>query len=140
VVKGLSSEEKVEVAHEAVRGLATQDKGAVANTMLQSLPAGATDARKDVAKEALQSLPAQDQADIAESLGQGPDQQVTNKIWLTVIRSFCIVFILAAIMLFVSVYMGLDNTQLVLTVFTTVTGVLAGFISGRASSTRRPSG
>jgi VIT1/CCC1 family predicted Fe2+/Mn2+ transporter len=136
-VRSLSPAAKKEVAHEAVRGLSTEAKKDVANQVLQSLPAGATAARKDLAKDALESLPAPDQADVTDPFAGPIDQKVTNTIWLLVIWAFCIVFVLAALMLFVSVFMGLDNTQIVLTVFTTVTGVLAGFISGRASTPRR---
>jgi VIT1/CCC1 family predicted Fe2+/Mn2+ transporter len=136
-VKSLPAETEREVAHEAVRGLSTEAKKDVANQVLQALPAGATAARKDLAKEALESLPAPDQADVTDPFAGPIDQKVTNTIWLLVIWAFCIVFVLAALMLFVSVFMGLDNTQIVLTVFTTVTGVLAGFISGRASTPRR---
>jgi len=134
-----SRTEQVEITPEAVRDLSAEDKKGVANEVLRTLPAGATEVRKDVAREALESLSAQDQMTVAGSLLQGPTQQVSNTIWLIVIWAFSIVFVLAAFMLFVSVYMGLDDTQIVLTVFTTVTGVLAGFISGRASA-RGPTG
>ena len=65
-----------------------------------------------------------------------PTQDVTNKIWLIVVWTFSIVFAVTAFGFIVAVFVGPKNIQLLLTVVTTVAGILAGFISGRSSTSR----
>jgi hypothetical protein len=68
-----------------------------------------------------------------------PDQTMTNDIWRWIVRTFAIVLIgatgalIAAV--FISFWRKVDTAmiQIVLTVFTTTAGILAGFVSGRMS-------
>jgi hypothetical protein len=67
---------------------------------------------------------------------------VTNKIWLWIVMTFALVLASATLALvgavFVSFWRKVDAAmvQMLLTVFTTVAGILAGFVSGRASTGR----
>ena len=61
---------------------------------------------------------------------------VSDRIWQWVVGAFAIVFIGGSGTLVASVFfLEVAQIQVLLTVFTTVAGILAGFISGRASST-----
>jgi hypothetical protein len=68
-----------------------------------------------------------------------PDQAMTNDIWRWIVRTFAIVLVGAMVALvgavFVSFWHKVDTAmiQIVLTVFTTTAGILAGFVSGRMS-------
>jgi hypothetical protein len=126
-VKDLSDEAKTAVASEAVRALSSDAKREVAATAVQTL---STEDKKDIAMRTVQELPPEVRQDVAGN----PHQRVTDTIWLTVVRAFAIVLVLSAGMLFVSAYLRLPDIQVVLTVFTTIAGILAGFISGRSSA------
>ena len=108
---------------------------------LQSLPEDSKEsaqARKDIATAAIQGLSSKDQAAIARQL-QTPSQLVTNRIWQWIVAAFAIVFVGGTGALIVGVFINPDQLQILVTVFTTVAGILAGFISGRASSSESPS-
>ncbi len=98
--------------------------------------AGAATKRK-VADAALRTLPAADQEELAQRFL--PDQPITNEIWMTIVRTFAVVLLCATLALvgavFVSMFREVDAAlvQILLTAFTTVAGMLAGFISGRTS-------
>jgi hypothetical protein len=71
---------------------------------------------------------------------------VTNDIWRWIVRTFAFVLagataaLVAAV--FVSFWREIDTTlaQMLLTIFTTTAGILAGFVSGRASTARTQRG
>jgi hypothetical protein len=66
---------------------------------------------------------------------QGPTQKVSDRIWQWVVGAFAVVFVGASGTLVASVFfLAVEQIQVLLTVFTTVAGILAGFISGRASA------
>jgi hypothetical protein len=71
-----------------------------------------------------------------------PDQSVTNDIWRWIVRTFAVVLVGATAALIaaviVSFWRKVDPAmiQIILTVFTTTAGILAGFVSGRASAQR----
>jgi hypothetical protein len=136
--------QKRQTAHEAIQALPpedTQAKKDIATTALQNLPEHSNEAsraRKDVATTAIQGLSSKDQADIARLL-QAPSQQVTNRIWQWIVAAFSIVFVVGTGALVVGVFINPEQLQILVTVFTTVAGILAGFISGRASSSESPS-
>lgn len=93
-----------------------------------------TSDKKDIATKAFQDLSPKDRQDVAGN----PTQQVTDKIWLTIVRTFSAVLFASAIgLLYVSIWppQGESNpTQVMLPVFTSIAGILAGFIGGRAST------
>jgi hypothetical protein len=96
------------------------------------------DTRKSVALEVGRSLTSEDQRDVASSLL--PSQGVINRIWLIIVGTFAVVFVVSAFTLCGAVLWGVStNIQTLLTVVTTIAGILAGFISGRASTGETPS-
>jgi hypothetical protein len=68
-----------------------------------------------------------------------PDQTMTNDIWRWIVRTFSFVLVGATAALIVAVIASFWRTvdpamiQIILTVFTTTAGILAGFVSGRMS-------
>jgi len=75
------------------------------------------------------------QAQISEVPTLLPTQRVTDRIWQIIVWAFAIVFVLNSLALILAVFrLEPEHVQILLTVFTTVAGILAGFISGRASS------
>ncbi len=110
---------------------ATEVRRDIATEAMRTLP---SEARKDVAAEAVRSLRPEDREDMVRVLL--PDQRVANRIWRIVVWAFAAVFVMSSAALIVAVFLGPEDIQLLLTVVTTVAGVLAGFISGRSSSGR----
>ncbi|MBK8616997.1 MAG: hypothetical protein IPN96_07760 [Anaerolineales bacterium] len=62
-----------------------------------------------------------------------PTSKITNSIWIIVISSFAAVMVFAALGLIVSMFLppaaGGTSGQLILTVFTTVVGFMAGLFT-----------
>jgi uncharacterized protein YjbI with pentapeptide repeats len=79
--------------------------------------------------------------EMVKRVGLGPpSSRMTDRIWLMIVGSFATVFVLSAVALMVGVLLDRGTElQILLTVVTTVAGVLAGFISGRASTGENPS-
>lgn len=127
----LSTEAKKEVVTEAAQALPSEVKRDFVNKAVQTLP---TEDKKDVAIRAFQDLPAKDQQQIAGN----PSQRVTDQIWLMIVGAFTLVLLASALaLLYVAIWPppGESNpTQVMLPVFTSIAGILAGFISGRASA------
>lgn len=134
VVKNASLDSRKAAAAEAVNSAADRNKKDVAAEAVHALP---TEVKKDMLTDAAQSLSRKDREEVAECLGS-PDQQATNRIWQMIVGAFAIVFVGSSIALIAAVFFGPKDIQLLLTVVTTVAGILAGFISGRASSGRPP--
>jgi hypothetical protein len=93
--------------------------------------------RRDVAISAVQTLPEAEKQQVRQAAGD-PSQQVTDRIWMVVVGTFAaVLFISALALLYVAVWPpkgGSDSTQVLLPRFTSIAGILAGFISGRASA------
>jgi CHASE3 domain sensor protein len=133
-VKRTTLDARKAAAAEAVNSAADRNKKDVAAEAVQALP---EDAKKAMLTKAAQSLGRKDQEEVAECLGS-PDQKATNRIWQMIVAAFAVVFVGSSIALIVAVFFGPEDIQLLLTVVTTVAGILAGFVSGRASSGMRP--
>jgi hypothetical protein len=133
-IADLDGQGKEELAATAVQQAHRQDKKQVAAAAVQAVP---DEDKKDLVAAAARSLPAEDQRELARSLV--PDQRITNEVWLTIVKTFAGVLIAATLALigavFVSSFRAVDAAmvQILLTIFTTVAGILAGFISGRTS-------
>jgi type IV secretory pathway VirB2 component (pilin) len=112
---------------------AVEAKRNIALTVLRSLDSRT---QKDVVRE-LQLLPAEQRKAIANSLM--PTQPVTDWIWKVTVGVFASVLVLATLALCAGALWFKGDVQTLLTVVTTVAGILAGFISGRASSGGTPS-
>ena len=68
-----------------------------------------------------------------------PTQPVTDRIWQIIVWAFAIVLVGVVVALIAAIFwldtvQQAEHIQILLTVFTTAAGILAGFISGRASS------
>ena len=129
--------EKQEIATTAVQALRPEDveaKKDVATAALQTLGTNAVGAKQEIAVAAMQSLPPKAQEDLLDQL-QGPSRKVSDRIWQWIVAAFAIVFVGGTGSLVAAVFLlESEQIQVLLTVFTTVAGILAGFISGRASS------
>jgi hypothetical protein len=131
---------KKDIANTALQTLgsnAVDAKTEVATTALQTLGSNAVDAKKEIATTALQMLPPDKQQEVIGQI-QGPTQKVSDRIWQWIVGAFAIVFVGGSGTLVASVFfLDVAQIQVLLTVFTTVAGILAGFISGRASASER---
>ncbi len=124
----------IEADTSAVRRLGSDHPTTLVKTLQDMDP----DTRKSVALEVGRSLTSEDQRDVASSLL--PSQGVINRIWLIIVGTFAVVFLVTAFTLCGAVLWGVSTgTQTLLTVVTTIAGILAGFISGRASTGETPS-
>jgi hypothetical protein len=128
-VRALSPEAKRDVAAEAVQALPLKTKKEIANETMAALP---PEARKDAAAEAMNTLSSKDQEDLARRMLPSPG--VADRIWQIIVWAFAVVFVLSAIAFFVAALWRAENIELLLTVVTTIAGILAGFISGRSST------
>src|ERR687893_186733 len=116
-----------------ITNLSPEAKQSVATETIQALP---PEEKENVAAEMARALSPEDQADLVGRL-QGPTQQITNQICQIIVRTFAIVLVLSVGALIVAAFWterAGTNIQILLTVVTTVAGILAGFVSGRASS------
>src|SRR5215211_5463950 len=129
----LPSDEEIEVAAETTRELPPDVKREIALEVLRSLD---LQTQKDIVTE-LQLLPAEQRRAIANSLM--PTQPVTDWIWKVTVGVFASVFVLATLALCAGALWFKGDVQTLLTVVSTVAGILAGFISGRASTGGTPS-
>jgi ribosomal protein L29 len=133
------AEAKKDIATVALQTLApntpeaNKAKKDIATAALQTLPPDAAEARKDIATAAMRDLSAADQTAVLRQV-QGPSQEVANRIWQWIVAAFAIAFVGGTGALVVGVFVDAAQIQILVTVFTTVAGILAGFISGRASS------
>jgi type IV secretory pathway VirB2 component (pilin) len=125
---------RMEAATSAAKRLGDDHRTTLVKSLLDMDP----DTRKSVALEVGRSLASEDQRDVASSLL--PSQGVMNRIWLIIVGTFAVVFLVTAFTLCGAVLWGVStDTQTLLTVVTTIAGILAGFISGRASTGETPS-
>jgi len=128
----------VEGVQRHIVNLTPDAKKEVATTAVQTLGGNAVDAKKEIATTALQTLSPEAQDEVIGQV-QGPTQKISDRIWQWVVGAFAIVFIGGSGTLIASVFfLQVEQVQVLLTVFTTVAGILAGFISGRASASSGP--
>ena len=102
----------------------------------EAVSSASPEKKKDVAREAVEQLTPQQQKEVANWFQ--PSQAVTDEVWLTVVGAFKWVLWGATVALAAAVGVALfrevdqAHIQILLTVFTTVAGIFAGFISGKA--------
>jgi hypothetical protein len=128
---------KAGVVTTAMKTLPDATKTSVATTMMQELPDAV---QADATAAAVRALPEDAQGELIQRFA--PDQAMTNDIWRWIVRTFAFVLGGATVALmfavFVSFWREIDTAlvQMLLTIFTTTAGILAGFVSGRASTAR----
>ena len=126
---GEKREDIAQVIHEAP--LDTR-KAAVREAVNSASPEN----KKDVAKQALEGLPSSEQQELAMQLVPSPG--TVDQVWLMVVETFRWVLWGSALALVAAIGVALFRevdaayVQILLTVFTTVAGIFAGFISGKA--------
>ena len=132
---------KASVVASAMKDAGEAARSNIATSMIKDLPVSAQAA---ATAEAVRALPGDAQDEVIQRFT--PDQNVTNDIWRWIVKTFALVLIGATVALMaaviVSFWQEVDQAhmQMLLTVFTTTAGILAGFVSGRASTTRSPRG
>jgi len=139
----VGEEAKQEVITKAVRAASPEAKKVAAAEAVSTAP----DVNKqDVAVEAIKSLPTDEaREEVASQFLPPPTQPVTDEIWLTVVSTFkwvlwgATVALVAAIGVALFRKVDIAYIQILLTVFTTVAGVFAGFITGQFAG-RSPGG
>ncbi len=128
-VRVLSPEAKRDVAAEAVQALPRETKKEVTAEAVLGL---SPEAKKDVTAQAISTLSSEDREDLAQRMQ--PSQFVADRLWLIIVWAFSGVFVLSTLAFFLAALWRPDNIELLLTVVTTIAGILAGFISGRSSA------
>src|SRR5215211_2697045 len=134
-MRAVPDEGKKDVASAAMRAVSDEAKEDVVATAVH---AAQDDAKADVVDAAVRTLSAGDQEELGGRLL--PDQLVTNRIWLWIVKTFAFVLGGATVALVAAIFVSFFHTvntalvQILLTVLTTVAGILAGFISGRTSA------
>ena len=136
-VKVVPEAKKGAIAAAAVNAAPVENKADVATAAVDAVP----DARKaDTLTSAIRNAPQHVTQQVADRLM--PDQVITNKIWFGIVVTFALVLGGTTLGLVGAVFIGFwrkvdaANVQILLTVFTTSAGILAGFISGRASTSK----
>ena len=136
VVEGVPDANKAEVVAAAVQAAPDANKADVAASAMTAVP---DSSKVDAISAALRAAPAAVGNQLIDRLM--PDQTVTNKIWQWIVVTFAVVLVGTMLALIAAIFVGFWRktdaamVQILLTVFTTSAGILAGFISGRASST-----
>ena len=136
-IQDMADPETAGVLSTALKDLGDEETAEVVTSGLRSLTDNAT---ADVVASAMQTLPDDHKAEVLDRFA--PDQAMTNDIWRWIVRTFAIVLVAATLALttavLISFWQPVDAAmmQMLLTIFTTTAGILAGFVSGRASSAR----
>jgi hypothetical protein len=136
-VQALPDATKASVAAAAMNALPDVAKASVATTIMQELPDAA---QADATVAAVRALPDDAKGELIQRFA--PDQAVTNDIWRWIVMTFAFVLGCATVALMAAVLVSFWHkvdialVQMLLTIFTTTAGILAGFVSGRASTTR----
>jgi hypothetical protein len=114
----------------AVHAAPQGSKVGVARAAMEAVP---DEEKTDVARVAFGALDPKERDELLE-----PDQKVTNYIWKTIVVTFAFVLCGATAALVAAFFLTVEaeNMQMLLTIFTTAAGILAGFVSGRASYSR----
>jgi hypothetical protein len=128
---GGSQQEVIEAAVKSTEGLETK-KAVAAQAVNSALPEN----KVQVAGEAVEQLSFQQQQEVAHRFL--PSREAADRIWVMIVRTFAIVLVLGMVSLVgvvgLAVFREVDKdlVQIMLTVFSTVAGILAGFITGQA--------
>ena len=97
--------------------------------------------QRDLLTQAIDAAPAGTAEAAVRDAGLSPTTPTVDRIWVTIVRTFSWVFggatagLVAIVILAVFYPVELAHVQIMLTMFTTVAGTLAGFITGQAVGT-----
>lgn len=138
-------QDKTEIlaAENAIGRLSAKEQAGVMQRAMRGLPS--SEERRDLIVQAVRDLPLEEQAAtiraarIAAPGFKEPSDVVRDQLWLIVIVAFAIVlvgsFFTLAISVFVAPSAGGTSGQVILTLFTTVVGFLAGLFTPSPVST-----
>lgn len=102
----------------------------------QAVNSALSENKKEIAGEAVEQLSAREQREIAHRFLPSPE--TSDEIWVMIVKTFAIVLVIGMAALVGVVTLAIfrevdkDLVQIMLTVFSTVAGILAGFITGQA--------
>jgi hypothetical protein len=136
-VKAAPDAPKADLAAAAVNAASDENKADVAAAAIGAVPNGQ---KADTITSVINNAPEHVTRRVADQLM--PDQTMANKIWLRIVTTFALVLGATTLALVGAIFVGFwrkvdaTNVQILLTVFTTSGGILAGFISGRASTSK----
>ena len=142
VVEAVATAQEADKSEVAAQAVSVAPLDAKKAAVVEAVKSASTDEKKGVAIEAVDQLSPEQQQEVADWLR--PSQAVTDEVWLTVVRAFKWVLWGATVALVAGVGIALFRKvdqaliQILLTVFTTVVGVFAGFISGKALGSTTP--
>jgi hypothetical protein len=128
------SQAEKEVITAAVKS--TEGLGAKKAAAAQAVASAESENKVSVAQEAVEQLTSQQQQEVASRFL--PSREAADKIWVMIVRTFAIVPVVGIVSLVgivgLAVFRDVDKdlVQIMLTVFSTVAGILAGFITGQA--------
>ena len=132
-VTTLSDEDRADIVEGVLAELPLETKVRIASETAAQLPTE----ERDKFVRGLQALTPQERKEIVGLFL--PEQRTTNWIWLIIVGSFSFVLILSVVALCAAIlWQASGEIQILLTVVTTIAGLLAGFISGRASTGNTP--
>jgi hypothetical protein len=130
-------ENEKEIVHDAVESTSTlAARKSAAATVVNT---ASSENRQAVAREAVEQLSSEAQKDLAHHFL--PSREAADKIWLMIVKTFATVLVVGIAGLVGVVILAIfrevdkDLVQIMLTVFSTVAGILAGFITGQAVGT-----
>jgi len=115
------------------------DVGARKTAVATAVETASPKNRTEIAAEAVEQLPARAQAQIASRFL--PSEKAADRIWLMIVKTFAFILVLGMLGLVSVVALAIfrevdkDLVQIMLTVFSTIAGILAGFITGQAVGT-----
>jgi len=127
-------ENEKEIVHDAVESTSTL--AARKSAAATAVNTASSENRQAVAREAVEQLSSETQKNLAHHFL--PSREAADKIWLMIVRTFATVLVVGIAGLVGVVILAIfrevdkDLVQIMLTVFSTVTGILAGFITGQA--------
>jgi hypothetical protein len=129
-VKSADNAVEQEVVREAVRSADTFGARKAAAT--EAVKSAENGEQRQIIEGALHEASSDTRGEIVQNLF--PGRKAIDRIWLIVVGAFAFVLCSSAVALIASVFVQPDQglAQILLTVFTTVAGILAGFISGKA--------
>ncbi len=125
---GAADEERTRLWDDISTKLPEGVRGQLAVKLTKSLP---TSKRKAALAEGAKDLSKKERREAFQqsaTLAQ-PGRAINDKLWLIVISSFCAVFVGSFITLAIAVFLEKSDYQVLLTVFTSIVGFLAGLFA-----------
>lgn len=121
---------QVDVVKELFKSLEGEQKKQVAASVVKE---SSQDVKVDIVKEAASDLSNKERKELANTLL--PDHRVINQVWLTVIRSLSLAVVISVICLALSIFLTTNqNTQMLLTVFTTIIAFFGGLLTPKPAT------